>query len=172
MEDNKFLVGAQYSMSKWSQFTLGSGDNQTLQDSKTFNFGGQFTPKYDALNNYWARVNYELGVLYNQSYININDPSTNNSTNIKNYALTFGLGLPLHQAFTSYYRINFACEIGREGTLQNSLVRETYVNFHLSFTMNDRWSSPRRPTPWFATAYSQQRSTRMPSRRSVAHSRP
>ncbi len=132
MEDNKFLIGGQYSMSKWSQYTI-DGSNPGLQDSKTFNFGGQFTPKYDALNNYWARVNYSLGFIYNQTYIDVNN------TNIKNYALTLGLGLPLHQAFTSFYRINFAAEVGREGTLQNSLVRETYVNFHLSFTMNDRW---------------------------------
>lgn len=138
MEDNKFLVGAQYSMGKWSQLTIG-GENQGLQDSKTFNLGGQITPKYDALNNYWARVNYSLGVVYNQTYVNVNNPSNNNTTNIKNYALTFGLGLPLHQNVTSYYRINFAAEIGREGTLQNNLVRETYVNFHLSFTLNDKW---------------------------------
>lgn len=138
MQDNKFLVGAQYSMGQWSKLTIG-GTNQGLQDSKTFNLGGQFTPKYDALNNYWARVNYELGIIYNQTYINVNDPSANNSTNIKNYAVTFGLGLPLHQSFTSFYRINFAAEIGRQGTLQNNLVRETYVNFHLSFTMNDKW---------------------------------
>jgi hypothetical protein len=138
MQDNKFLVGAQYSMGNWSQMTIG-GVNQGLQDSKTFNLGGQITPKYDALENYWARVNYSLGVVYNQTYVNVNDPSSNNTTNIKNYALTFGLGLPLHQNVTSFYRINFAAEVGREGTLQNSLVRETYVNFHLSFTMNDKW---------------------------------
>jgi hypothetical protein len=132
MQDNKFLIGAQYSMANWSQFSI-DGENQGLQDSKTFNLGGQFTPQYDALSNYWARVNYSLGVIYNQTYMNVDN------TNIKNYALTFGLGLPLHQAVTSFYRINFAAEIGREGTLQNNLVRETYVNFHLSFTMNDRW---------------------------------
>jgi len=137
-EDNKFLVGAQYSMGNWSQMTIG-GVNQGLQDSKTFNLGGQITPKYDALSNYWATVSYQLGFVYNQTYINVNDPSTNNTTNIKNYAVTFGMGLPLRQNFTSFYRINFAAEVGREGTLQNNLVRETYVNFHLSFTMNDRW---------------------------------
>ncbi len=138
MQDNKLVVGGQYSMGKWSQFTIG-GVNQGLQDSKSFNVGGQFTPKYDALNNYWATVGYQLGFEYNQTYVNVNDPTTNNTTNIKNYAVTVGMGLPLRPNFTSFYRVNLAAEIGREGTLQNSLVRETYVNFHLSFTMNDRW---------------------------------
>jgi hypothetical protein len=140
MQDNKFLIGGQYSTGKWSQLTIG-GVNQGLQDSKTFNIGGQITPKWDALNNYWATVSYQLGFIYNQTYVNVNDPPNNNTTNIKNYAITFGMGLPLHPSPTglSFYRINFAAEVGREGTLQNNLVRETYVNFHLSFTLNDRW---------------------------------
>lgn len=130
--DNKFLVGADYSTGNWSQVSL-PGESQTLQDSKSFNIGGQFTPKYDALNSYWSTVAYQLGFVYDQTYVNLSN------TNITNYAVTVGMGLPLRSNFTSFYRINFAAEIGREGTLQNNLVRETYVNFHLSFTMNDRW---------------------------------
>jgi hypothetical protein len=132
MNDNKFLIGAEFSDSKWSQYSIG-GVNQGLQDSKSYNLGGEYTPKYDALSNYWQTVNYQLGLIYNQTYMNINN------TNITNYAVTFGMGFPLHPNVTSFYKINFAAEIGREGTLQNNLVRETYINLHLSFTMNDRW---------------------------------
>jgi len=131
-------LGGQFSDGKWSQLTIG-GVNQNLQDSKTFNVGGQFTPKYDALNNYWSTVNYQLGFVYNQTYVDVTDPTNNTNTNIKNYAITFGLGMPLHPNYTSFYKINFSAEIGREGTLQNSLVRETYINFHLGFTMSEKW---------------------------------
>jgi hypothetical protein len=140
IKDNKLLLGGQFSDGKWSQLTIG-GVNQGLQDSKSFNFGGQYTPQYDALNSYWSTVDYQFGVIYDQTYVNVNDPTNSTNTNIKNYALTLGLGLPLHPNFTSFYRINFSAEVGREGTLQNDLVRETYVNFHLSFTMNDKWFS-------------------------------
>jgi len=136
VNDNKLILGGQFSDDKWSQFTIG-GVSQGLQDSKAFNVGGQFTPKYDALNSYWSTVNYQLGFLYNQTYVDVT--SNNTTTNIKNYAITFGLGMPLHPNYTSFYKINFSAEIGREGTLQNNLVRETYINLHLGFTMSEKW---------------------------------
>jgi len=138
MNDNKFLIGAEYSTTNWSALTIG-GVNQELQNDKTYNLGGQFTPNLNALSNYWATIDYRLGFIYDQSYIDINDPANNTTTNIKSYALTFGLGLPLRPNVTSFYKINFSAEVGRRGTLDNGLVRENYVNLHLSFTLNDRW---------------------------------
>jgi hypothetical protein len=130
--DFKFLIGADYTMSKWSDLTI-AGVNQGLQNSKTFNLGGQFTPNANALNNYFARSDYRLGFIYDESYLNLNN------TNIKTEAVTFGLGFPLAPNSLSFYKINFAAEVGRTGTLSNGLVRETFVNLHLGFTLNDKW---------------------------------
>ncbi|TSD63919.1 hypothetical protein FFF34_015240 [Inquilinus sp. KBS0705] len=130
--DGKFLIGADYSMGQWSYLSI-AGVKQGLQDSKTLNVGGQFTPNINSLSNYWASVDYRLGFIYDQSYININ------STNIKKYAATFGLGLPLRPNNTSFYKINVGAEIGKRGTIANGLVKENYVNIRLAFTINDRW---------------------------------
>ncbi len=133
--DLKFLVGVDYSMGKWSNLTI-AGANAGLQDSKTLNVGGQFTPDINALHNYFARTDYRLGFIYDQTYLNINN------TNITRQAITFGLGLPLSPNNLSFYKVNFSAEIGRRGTLgtaQNPLVKESYVNFHLGFTLNDKW---------------------------------
>jgi hypothetical protein len=136
VNDNKFLVGAEYSMSNWSQLDI---FNQQLQNSKTFNLGGQITPNINALSNYWATVDYRLGFIYDQSYIDAPNQTNTGTTNIKSYAITFGLGLPLHPGYSSFYKINFSAELGKEGTLQNGLIKENYINLHLSFTLNDRW---------------------------------
>jgi hypothetical protein len=130
--DGKFLVGADYSIGKWSNLTV-AGTNKGLQDSKTFNIGGQFTPNINSLSSYLASVDYRLGMVYDQTYVNVNN------TNIKRYGATFGVGLPLRPNNTSFYKINIAAEVGKRGTLVNSLVKESYVNVHLSFTLNDRW---------------------------------
>lgn len=130
--DLRFLIGADYSMGKWSDLTV-AGANQGLQDSKTFNIGGQFTPDYNALHNYFARTDYRIGFIYDQTYLNVNN------TNITRKAITFGLGLPLAPNNLSFYKINFSAEIGQRGTLTNGLVKENYVNFHLGFTLNDKW---------------------------------
>ena len=132
--DGHFLVGADYTTGHWSSLSIG-GVNQGLQNSKTFNVGGEITPDLSALHSYFARVDYRLGFMYDQSYLNLN------GTNINSYALTFGAGFPLapNNVGNTFYKINFAAEIGQRGTVVNGLVRENYVNFHLSFVINDRW---------------------------------
>ncbi len=131
-KDGKFLIGADYTTGKWSDLTI-AGVNAGLQDSKTFNVGGQFTPDLNALHSIWLRTDYRLGLIYDQTYLDLNN------TSIKRYALTFGFGLPLAPNNTSFYKINFSAEVGRRGTLDNGLIKENYVNLHLGFTLNDRW---------------------------------
>jgi len=130
--DGHFIIGADYSIGHWSAFTV-SGANAGFQDSKTLNVGGEFTPNINALHNYFARVDYRLGFIYDQSYLNISN------TNINRTALTFGLGLPLSPNLTTFYKINFSAELGQRGTTANGLVKENYVNLHLSFVLNDKW---------------------------------
>ena len=132
--DNKFLVGADYTMGKWSDLSI-EGVNQGLQDSKTLNVGGQITPNANALSSFFALIDYRLGFIYGTTYLNVNDVS------IKRYAATFGLGIPLphDRASTAFYKINFSAEIGQRGALTQQLVKENYVNFHLGFTLNDKW---------------------------------
>ncbi|MGN8071354.1 hypothetical protein [Mucilaginibacter sp. 22184] len=130
--DGKFLVGADYTMSKWSQLSIG-GVNQGLQDSRTFNIGGQYTPNIATIRNYLASVDYRLGAIYDETYMVVNN------TRIKRYALTAGIGMPLRPNNGSFYKINLSAEVGRRGSLVNGLVRENYVNIHLGFTLNDKW---------------------------------
>ncbi len=134
VKEGSFIIGAQYSTGKWSNLTI-AGVNQGLQDSKTFNLGGQFTPNQNALNNYLALMDYRLGIIYEDTYINVGNVT------IKKYAATFGLGIPLphDRASLAFYKINFSAEIGKQGTQANGLVQENYVNFHLGFTLNDKW---------------------------------
>ena len=140
-DGEKYLIGMDYTTGKWSNLTIG-GVNQGLLDSKTYNIGGQYTPNINAINNYWATVDYRLGFMYDQSFLNVPNPTGNGSTNIKSYALTMGLGVPLKHVFTashSAYKINLALELGQRGTVANGLVKENYVNFHLGFLLNDKW---------------------------------
>jgi hypothetical protein len=132
--DNHYLVGADFTMGNWSNLTIG-GTNAGFQNSKTFNVGGQYTPNANALRNYFARVDYRLGFLYDETYLNLNN------TNINRYAVTFGLGLPLSpsQTLSTFYKVNLSAEVGKRGTLDNGLVKENYVNIHLGFTLNDKW---------------------------------
>ena len=137
-KDQKYLVGADYSTGHWSDLSIG-GVNQGMANSSTLNIGGQYTPNINSINNYWATVDYRLGAIFDQTYFNIANPSGGGSTQIKSTAITFGVGMPLRAANTSYYKLNFSAEIGQRGTLNNGLVKENYINIHLGFTLNDKW---------------------------------
>lgn len=134
VSEGKFMVGADYTMGKWSNLSI-AGTNAGLQDSKMINVGGQWTPNINALNNFFALIDYRLGFIYEQTYLNIND------INIKRYAATFGLGIPLphDRASSAFYKINFSAEVGQRGRLTQQLVKENYINFHIGFLLNDRW---------------------------------
>lgn len=131
-KDGKYIIGADYSIGKWSDLNI-AGVNQNLQNSQTFNVGGQIIPNINQYNSYLAAMSYQLGFKYEKTYININ------STDIKERAVTFGLGFPLPANNGAFYKINFSGEIGTRGTLDNGLIKENYFNFHLGFTLNDKW---------------------------------
>ncbi len=131
-KDGKFLIGADYSRGNWSSLTIG-GVNQGLQNTQTFNVGGQFTPNSNALKNYFALIDYRFGVRYEKTYVNVSN------TNINVKAASLGFGLPLHSNNTAFYKVNLAAEYGERGTLQNNLIKENFFTIHVGFTLNDRW---------------------------------
>ena len=129
---NRWLIGADISYNKWSNFREGNV-NPELNDSYGLNIGAQITPDITAVNSYLKVIDYRCGFKYDKTYITIND------NDISQYGITLGLGLPLQPNRSTFYKINFSTELGQRGTLENSLVRERYVNFNLGFIMNDKW---------------------------------
>jgi len=133
-KNDRWLIGADFRMGNWSKLSINSV-NQGLQDTKGVSVGGQITPDFAAINSYFKRVDYRLGFSYDKTYVKLNDQD------IKDMAITFGLGLPLARPNygLAFYKMNFTTELGRRGTTNNGLLQETYINFHLGFTLNDKW---------------------------------
>ncbi len=127
-----WLFGADVSYGKWSDFRSGD-ENPGLNDTYGVAVGGQFTPDPTAVSSYFKLVEYRFGFKYDRTYVNIGNSDINQT------GVTLGLGLPLPSNRSTFYKINFAAELGQRGTLENSLIRERYVNFSLGFTMNDKW---------------------------------
>ncbi|WP_442589344.1 hypothetical protein ACSBL2_25315 [Pedobacter sp. AW31-3R] len=132
-KDNKWLIGADFRTGKWSGLTLNS-QSMGLQDTYGASLGGQITPDFTSINNYFKRVDYRLGVNYDKTYIQ------QGGEDIKQMGIAFGVGLPLASSPTrTAYRLNLTAEVGKRGTTNNGLLQENYMNFHVSFMINDRW---------------------------------
>ncbi len=129
---NAWLIGADVSYSKWSDYREGS-INPGLNNSLGLAIGGQVTPDASSINSYFKLVDYRLGFKYDKTFVKINN------TDINQYALTFGFGFPLPRNRATFYKINLSAELGQRGTESNNLVRDRFVNFNLGFTLNDKW---------------------------------
>lgn len=129
---NAWLIGADVSYSKWSDYREGN-TNPGLNNSYGLAIGGQIIPDASSISNYLKLVDYRLGFKYDKTFVKIND------TDIDQYALTFGFGFPLPRNRATFYKINLSAELGQRGTEKNNLVRDRFVNINLGFTLNDKW---------------------------------
>lgn len=131
-EAKKWLVGAEYTFSKSSNFGNRFDDitNAVFENSSKISVGGYFIPDYDSFTSYLKRITYRAGFRHENTGLVIADKS------IKDTALTLGLGFPVTGSFSN---VNLGVEYGKKGTKDLNLVEENYLNFTLSLSLNDRW---------------------------------
>src|SRR5690606_34938610 len=105
-----------------------------LEKSYGFAVGGQVKPDPTSIR-YWNQVDYRLGFRYNQT------PIVYRNQRINDMAVTVGVGLPLPETnfVRTFSQINISAEFGQQGSLNNNLVRERYININFGFTINDSW---------------------------------
>jgi hypothetical protein len=127
---NKIVLGADMYHQKWSEATFLGSTSQYLTNSTRYSSGLEFTPDAFSIRNYWLRAQYRIGCFYENSYLTINGEQ------IKGYGVTLGLGLPFSRALSS---LNISAELGRLGTTQNNLIRESYAKFTFHLLLHDRW---------------------------------
>lgn len=131
-EDKKWFLGAEYSFQGLSTFTndFVDVDNIRYQDASSMALGGFFVPDYASFSNYLKRVTYRAGVRMQNTGMVVND------TQINDFGITFGLGLPLGGSFSN---LNLGFELGSRGTTTADLIRENYLKVNIGLSLNDRW---------------------------------
>ena len=122
----RLFWGFDYTYTNWS--TLENFDK--VNDSYSFHTGIQFTPDKEALRSYFKRIDYRLGAYYNNGYLRFGE------NNIKDYGITFGLGLPLKYQKTKF---NLSVMMGKKGTTENSLIENNYAIINIGITFYDFW---------------------------------
>jgi len=135
-EKRKWFLGAEYTFLKTSEFSneIFNFDNTTYEDASTISVGGFLVPQFNAFS-YWKRVVYRAGLRFENSGLKIENESINE------FGISFGVGLPVGREFNN---INFGVEVGQRGTTNQNLVKENFVNFQISLSLNDRWFRKRK----------------------------
>lgn len=127
----KWSIGLDYIETDWSRLTNNLGNSQGLNVSRQWVLGGEFTPDFGSVTNYWKRVTYRFGLnAQTTAYrLNANDPAA------KEQFVTFGMALPLRNL--SY--LNLSYQLGKRGSIDANRLEEQFQRITLGFTFSDVW---------------------------------
>lgn len=129
LSNDQWKLLADYSSQNWSEYRL-FGETDSLENSSQFSFGGEFVPDKKSINKYFKMVRYRLGISTSNTYLNVKNEQ------LKERAITLGLGLPLRKSGSL---LNLSAQVGQRGTLNNDLIRETFVRLKIGFIFSDIW---------------------------------
>jgi hypothetical protein len=133
--DNKFVVGADYSISNWSETSFLGRQDHNMVNSSSLNVGVQYIPDHTDFRNFLNRIQYRAGFHHSNTYLQLRDHQLNDT------GITIGFGLPYRNTGTTF---NFSLDMGRRGTTDMNLIREHYAVFNFSLSLHDFWFLQRR----------------------------
>ena len=120
----QFNLLLDYSVQDWSKFQGQFGtesDFNTLAKASKLSSGFEFIPKPN-------RTTYRLGFRSTQTYLQFD------SYQIAESAVSAGLSLPMAHSH-SRSRMNLGMEVGQRGTTDNQLLKESFMNFYVGFSL-------------------------------------
>ena len=124
---DKWTIGADYKWQNWNNFKAFNLTDSKLVNSYMISAGAEFVPDINSYTNYFKRVRYRIGFLYNSTYLELFGKHLNE------YAVTLGFGIPLKGVKTC---INLSGQFGSRGT---TALNQTYFKFTVGFTIYERW---------------------------------
>jgi long-subunit fatty acid transport protein len=126
---NKLFAEMDFTYTQWSDFDFEMQTENSLKDNWQLNLGLEYTPDAGSAM-YYKKIAYRFGIYYDNGYIYLQD------NRIKDYGITFGMALPIKKLGT---KVNLSFGYGRQGTTDNSLIKEDYLRIGMSLSAKDRW---------------------------------
>lgn len=127
--NDKLIIAADYRYQEWSKSSV-PGISDPLMNYTSYRGGLEYIPNSKALRGYLNHVKYRLGGYYTNTYLRIGE------NQIKDYGISFGVGLPLRGMKSTF---NAGVVLGQRGMLNDNLVKENYSLFNLSLTLHEFW---------------------------------
>ncbi len=127
--NEKWMAGADIGWQNWSDYNS-FGVKDSLKNSLQASIGFAFVPSLSSIATYFKKVQYRFGVHYGNSYLQLKN------TQINEFGISFGLGLPLKRSKSI---VNLGIELGQRGTKENNLIREQYGRITFGFSIHEKW---------------------------------
>ena len=128
---DKFIASVDYVYTDWQNAKIYGAENY-LTNTHSLHAGAEYIPNKFSNLYFFDRVQYRLGGRISGNYLIINNEQ------VKEYGITFGVGIPLGRAVWSKMNIVFDYT-NRGGSLANGLHKENIYSVGLSFNLYDYW---------------------------------
>jgi len=137
-------LSADVKFQKWSDYYEefnGTKTNTGLTDRLETAFGLQYSPHVGRNGNnnltpWLGKLHYRLGFNYTLTELYVN------STQLKDYGISFGLGIPVTTGFSNT-NLNLGMKLGSLGQTDSGLIKENYMGVYFGVTISpgvyDRW---------------------------------
>lgn len=131
---NKLTAGLEYRTQNWSQSSF-LGLKDSMANSRDFIAGVEYIPDASSMTRYLHRVRYRAGFRYSETFLQLHGEQ------LSEFGITFGAGFPIRDRnrTSTQSSLNIILEMGRRGTLQKELIRETYGTLTFQLTLHDFW---------------------------------
>lgn len=126
---NQLTFNVDYIYHDWSA-TKSDNPDFNYMSNNSFRVGAEYVPGKVNRLGYLGSIAYRAGYYFEQSYLEVSGASAADN------GFSLGLGLPFMQNRTT---VNIAYNFGINGTMNNSMIRETYHSFMFSVAMHDWW---------------------------------
>lgn len=131
---DKWKLGVDFEKQFWSKYTALDNDGP-YKNSTRIAIGAEYIPDRNNVFSYYKRIKYRVGFRYE------NTPLYLNGTQINEFGISFGMGLPLRRSLST---INIGIEIGQFGEASNDLIKESFMKFKMGISMFQRWFEQRK----------------------------
>lgn len=124
-----YLVTIDYSAQNFSNFKIAGIQNTQLRDGFKFSTGFEFIPTQQLGMSFWERVNWRVGLSYEQT------PYYFKNTGINQYSVYTGVTLPLGIDNS----VDIALQYAMRGTTENNLLKENFIKLNLGISFGELW---------------------------------
>jgi len=124
----KLFLAFDYSFMNWQDYKV-DGVNEGLRNSNRFALSCEYVPEEDVLANFMNRLRLSAGLYYEQKNIELDN------TTINEFGVTLGCGIP----FSRNSILNSALVYGNRGTIDNGLIKDSFIKLQLSLTLSELW---------------------------------
>ncbi len=126
-----WMFGIDYTHTDWSKVSNNLGRSTSLPSSHKVSVGGEYTPDYESISNYFKRTTYRIGASIEKTPYDF----LGNGSYAIDKNVSFGFALPLRNLSL----LNIAYQVGRRGLITENGMEEQYHRITLGLTFSDLW---------------------------------